>query len=123
MMVWLLLVPLAIALLAVAVVLYRRWQHVEAELERLSRELQTADGTTREWVKGQGDMILTVEVLNPIELARQNSRIGSQLASVAPRLVRRRVYERVADELAAELADRGVEADVKVQRLPERASR
>jgi hypothetical protein len=29
----------------------------------------------------------------------------------------------VADELAAELADRGVEADVKVQRLPERPSR
>lgn len=61
-------------------------------------------------------MLLTVEVLNPLELARAHSRIGSSLAGVAPGLVRKRVYQTVASELREELAERGVQASIEIHK-------
>lgn len=57
---------------------------------------------------------ITVEVGNPLELARARTRLGAQLGRVAPHIVTRRVHAIIARELDAELAGRGVDARVTV---------
>lgn len=104
------------ALLIVASLLLWRWQRVAAQLTSLSAQAGASDEQARKALAQAETMLLTVEVLNPLELAREHSRIGSSLAGVAPGLVRKRVYQQVARELGAELAERGVEANVEIRR-------
>lgn len=105
------------ALLVVASLLLWRWQRVAEQLQTLSAQTGASDERARAALVHDADaMVLSVEVLNPLELARANSRIGSSLAGVAPGLVRKRVYQQVARELGDELAERGVEANIEIHR-------
>jgi len=104
------------ALLVVASLLLWRWQRVAAQLQSLSAQAGASDEQARKALAQAECMLLTIEILNPLELARAHSRIGSSLAGVAPGLVRKRVYQQVASELGEELAERGVEANVEIRR-------
>lgn len=93
-----------------------RWRQVAEELQTLSAQVGASNPQEREALVQAQTMLLTVEVLNPLELARAHSRIGSSLAGVAPGLVRRRVYQTVASELRDELAERGVQANIEIHK-------
>lgn len=107
------------ALVLVGAALCWRWQRLAAQLRSLSAQTGASDEQARAALAQTPVTLLTIEVLNPLELAREHSRIGASLAGVAPGLVRKRVYQTVARELREELADRGVEANIEIQQ-PER---
>jgi hypothetical protein len=56
--------------------------------------------------------IISVEVLNPIELAATRGRVIGIAGSLAPGITRRIVHEQIVKTLRAELADKQVVAEV-----------
>lgn len=61
--------------------------------------------------------VISIEILNPIELAALESQFAGPVSTVAPNLIRRIVYQKTAEILRAELIEKGVQADVKVHGL------
>lgn len=59
--------------------------------------------------------MIVIEIKNPAEVARRESRLARAFGSFMPRLVERRVDEEVASLLREALAERGVEAEVEVR--------
>jgi len=57
--------------------------------------------------------LISVEILNPVELASKESRFAAPLGAVAPSVIRRLVYERTASILQDELLKYGVQAEVR----------
>jgi hypothetical protein len=57
---------------------------------------------------------LTVEILNPLELARAQHKLAGVAGAVAPSAVRALVYEQAAKITRTQLAERGVAADVQI---------
>jgi hypothetical protein len=62
--------------------------------------------------KGSAPLI-SIEILNPAELASKESRFAAPLGAVAPSVIRRLVYERTASILQDELLKYGVQAEVR----------
>ncbi|HLY33171.1 MAG TPA: hypothetical protein VKQ07_01435 [Jatrophihabitantaceae bacterium] len=60
---------------------------------------------------------VSIEILNPIELAATRGRVLGLAGSFAPGFTRRIVYDQTAKTLRQELAVRGVVADVHVHEL------
>jgi hypothetical protein len=58
--------------------------------------------------------LLTVEILNPLELAAAHNRLAGIASGVAPAAVRAIVYEQAAKITKEQLAKQQVEADVRV---------
>ena len=58
--------------------------------------------------------MLTVEILNPLELATLYNRLAGVAGAVAPNAVRAVVYEQAAKITRDQLAKQSVEADVQV---------
>ena len=57
---------------------------------------------------------ITIEILNPSELARHENKFAPVASAVAPNLLNQIVYAKAAGILREQLAGHGVEADVKV---------
>lgn len=106
-----------IALGALGYLLRRRLRPVDlpglddaaaAALDRAPRPTSIPAGTRR---------LITIEILNPIELAGTRGRIAGIAGSMAPRLTRRIVYEQTYKQLKEQLADQQVVADVRLHTL------
>ena len=61
--------------------------------------------------------LITIEVLNPIELVSTRGRVAGLAGSLVPGLARRVVYDQVLKTLRRELADKQVVADVQLHHL------
>ena len=59
--------------------------------------------------------VLTIEILNPLELASSQNWVAGIASSLAPALVTKIVYERAAKMMKEELGKFGVEAVVQIQ--------
>ncbi|TJY61925.1 hypothetical protein E4T66_06675 [Sinimarinibacterium sp. CAU 1509] len=57
--------------------------------------------------------LISIEILNPVELASKESRFAAPLGAVAPSVIRRLVYERTVLILQDELVKYGVQAEVR----------
>lgn len=99
---------IAAAVAACCVVLLRRVRSLEASLVGL--EIPDIAPLP---VQEQRAFI-TVEVLNPIELASTQSRAAALLGSVRPQLVTKIVYDQVAKRMLEGLEEEGVVAEVQV---------
>ncbi|MCE5289868.1 MAG: hypothetical protein LLG14_11575 [Nocardiaceae bacterium] len=62
---------------------------------------------------GRGRFI-TIEILNPNELAASENQMATVAGAVAPNLLSQIVYAKAAGILREQLAGHGVEADVKI---------
>lgn len=60
--------------------------------------------------------VLTIEILNPMELAAEKSWIAGTISSISPGFIRRKVYEQTRGILEEKLIEFGVQADVQVVR-------
>jgi hypothetical protein len=67
-------------------------------------------------LKNNGTLI-SIEILNPVELASQESPLAGPLGQVAPGLIRRLVYQRAAEMLRQQLGEHGVQAEVRIHGL------
>ena len=68
-------------------------------------------------VTNRSRRLITIEVLNPIELVSTRGRMAGLASSLAPGIARRMVYDRVLKTLRRELADKQVIADVRLHEL------
>ena len=112
-------VLLALNALLLAALLGLQWRQrrslgaMDAQLTQLapqSVEPAEAPGGRRE--------LLTIEILNPVELAASQHWAAGTLGSMAPALLRKLVYERAVGVAERMLVEHGAEAVVRVQRVP-----
>ncbi|HEY0975037.1 MAG TPA: hypothetical protein VGE57_11130 [Solimonas sp.] len=121
-MFWVLL-GLSLILIVVAALLWRRLRGLNTMIETLRQDQQQL---AQAWNALPPDArallpadkaLLSVEILNPQQLASQESRFADALGSVTPGLLRRIVYQRTAEILRGELAAKGVQAEVRLHGL------
>ena len=115
MAVWIvvLLVTNALTLLALAALwsLRRRDHSPTAEADEVFSAPRPAG------VTGRSRRLITIEVLNPIELVGTRGRVMGLAGSLAPGIARRLVYDQILKTLRRELADKHVVADVRMHQL------
>jgi hypothetical protein len=58
--------------------------------------------------------IITVEILNPLEVAAKRVKLTSVVGSVAPSVIAKVVYEQTARIMRNQLSMQGVEAEVRI---------
>ena len=58
--------------------------------------------------------LISVEILNPMELAVRDSRLARTFGSLTPELVRREAYREITRRLIVQLKEQGVVAEVKL---------
>ena len=76
------------------------------------------DGTPRPPVpKGSTRRLISIEILNPIELAGTRGRLVGLAGTLAPGLTRRIVYDQTLRILKQQLVDQQVLADVRLHTL------
>lgn len=56
--------------------------------------------------------VISIEILNPLELAASHSRFGGLAGGLAPRALRRIVYEQTVRDMRVQLVEEGVQAEV-----------
>jgi len=108
---------LAVLLLAVSAMmvilsryLYLQRQALQTAMEQINDLTGTGEADTSE-----PEMVLTVRVLNPIEVAKRESRSARIVADHMPVTVRKLVYRQVMKEVGMELAARGIDSDINVE--------
>ena len=58
----------------------------------------------------------TLEILNPLEVAAQYSKLGKVFAGLTPQIVRYEVYRQAHGIIGEQLAERGIKAEVRLHR-------
>lgn len=100
--------------------LLRRQQQVLAVLKQQAAELEAhlhLDTLQLAQVYERGKRRhLTIEVLNPLEVAAAESSVVRAVGGLTPSLITKLVYDRVKAEVERGLAERQVEARVEVRR-------
>lgn len=112
MAVWLVVLVLTNSLTLAALVVMRRRDKVLAEdVDEVFSAPRPSGVTTR------SRRLITIEVLNPIELVGTRGRMAGLVGSLAPGIARRAVYDQVLKTLRRELANKQVVADVRLHEL------
>ncbi|TXI82945.1 MAG: hypothetical protein E6Q40_11765 [Cupriavidus sp.] len=104
---------LSSGLLAWVLKLRARLAVLEAQTQDLSTRLGSAPA-----VKGDSSgkpMLLTIEILNPVELARKESWFAGAFGALTPALLRRIVYAKTLVIMQEQLLQFDVKADVQLQ--------
>lgn len=60
------------------------------------------------------DRVLSIEILNPLEVAAKQSWVAGQFGALAPDLIRREVYRQARDILEEQLGEYGIEPRVRL---------
>lgn len=115
---WLWLFPVLGGLIVVGLCLYVLGLagRVDRELDDLLGELGADEAVPGPALSGTNDMCLVMHILNPIEVARSNSRLGGVAGSVSPGLISRKIYGQMSDQLQDQLAEHGIAAQITVKR-------
>ena len=98
------------------VLLRKRARELEARVEDLRAELSTiSDAPPAQPVPSIGARrLITIEILNPIELASQKARAAGLVGSWRPDMITKIVYDAAAKQIASEMVSQGVVAEVQV---------
>lgn len=83
-------------------------------LDELAKDYDRAGSEVGAFMSDIAGSRVVIEVLEPMSLARSESRFAGPVSGVAPNLILQRVYATVASEVRTELKDRGVKARVRV---------
>lgn len=117
------LLVLALMLIVALVFLWRRQSRLQALLDTLlqdQRQLTVACNALPPDARAllpENKALLSIEILNPLQLAVQESRYAEALSAVSPGLLRRIVHQRTAEILRDELVKYGVQAEVRLHGL------
>ncbi|WP_162628806.1 hypothetical protein [Marinobacter bohaiensis] len=103
-----------LALTVVAALLFFRLRQ-QARLLEDARERIAALGQPLDESLEEPYLVLTVRVLDPLGVARRESRSARIMADHMPNMISRRVYQEVMREVGAELTSRGIEAEMNVE--------
>lgn len=92
------------------------WQVFQQRM--LIDQLMTANDLDSDDITGPGhdpELVITLRVIDPIALAKRESRSARVLASRLPVMVRKMVYQEVIKELKAELTQRDIDAEMQIE--------
>ena len=87
------------------------WQVLE-QRKVIARMMENDDIADSEQ---EPELVITLRVLDPIALARRESRSARVLADKLPVMVRKMVYQEVMKELEEELTEREIEVDMQIE--------
>ncbi|WP_298447143.1 hypothetical protein [uncultured Marinobacter sp.] len=82
-------------------------------LARLIAETSGSNASAN--LEEEPDLILTLKVLNPIAVAKRESRSARVLADKLPVMVRKMVYQGVMKELEQEMMEREIEVELNIE--------
>lgn len=102
----------SLGLLAWVMKLRARLALLEVQSNALASRLGAAPAAVRD-TAGK-PMLLTIEILNPVELARKESWFAGAFGSLTPTLLRRIVYARTLTIMQDQLLQFDVKADVQL---------
>ena len=110
---------LVVTNLITAAVLVRLWRRQRPDVPEPAAELAelTANLARQPTATTGTRRIISVEILNPIELAATRGRVVGIAGSFAPGITRRVVYEQAVKTLRRQLIDQHVVADVRLHAL------
>ena len=91
------------------------WQVMEQHKIIARMMAQTMEEDEISALSREPDLLLTLKVLNPIEVAKRESRSARVIADKLPVMVRKMVYQGIMKELEEELAERGIEAEIHLE--------
>lgn len=102
---------LVLSLLLVLFSAFLCWQVLE-QRKMIARMMENDDipGSEQE-----PELVLTLRVLDPIALAKRESRSARVLADKLPVMVRKMVYQEVMKELESELAEREIDVEMHIE--------
>jgi hypothetical protein len=109
----------SLALLATLILLWRNLRlmrlldQLETQLEQLPAPPRPATLPASE---NRRTRLITIEILNPMELAARESRFAQLFGGLTPALVRQQVIQQAAARIRAQLEAEGVEADLRIVR-------
>ena len=87
------------------------WQVLE-QRKVIARMMENDDIADSEQ---EPELVITLRVLDPIALAKRESRSARVLADKLPVMVRKMVYQEVLKELENEMAEREIEVDMQLE--------
>ncbi|MES0872420.1 hypothetical protein [Sinimarinibacterium thermocellulolyticum] len=118
-----LLVAVLVALIASLLLLLRHMREQRRLLATLTRDqaaLENAWNTLpaeAATLMNRRGMLISIEILNPMELASRESALAGPLGRIAPGLIQRLVYQRASEMLRKQLGEHGVQAKVRIHGL------
>ncbi|PPI83277.1 hypothetical protein KEHDKFFH_15005 [Marinobacter maroccanus] len=87
------------------------WQVLE-QRKVIARMMENDDIADSEQ---EPELVITLRVLNPIALAKRESRSARVLADKLPVMVRKMVYQEVMKELEEELTEREIDVEMQIE--------
>lgn len=100
-------------LLSLTIVLFWQLQLQKSALAEAMKTLGAIDGAVD--ALPEPDMVLTVKVLDPITVAKRESRSARVLADHLPVMVRKMVYQQVMTEMGEQLSSRGIDVEMNIE--------
>jgi len=91
------------------------WQVIEQRKTITRLMTQTMDNDQQFHLEREPDLILTLKVLNPIAVAKRESRSARVLADKFPVMIRKMVYQGVMKELEEEMVERGIDVEMHIE--------
>ncbi|MGH3481759.1 MAG: hypothetical protein ACRDPQ_00850 [Nocardioidaceae bacterium] len=114
------LLVVGLALIGFAVVellrLRRTARRLEVEVRQAAERAAALPPDLVDALGVGGRRVITIELLNPFELAGRSSWFARPLSTVTPDLLRHVVYQRAVTMLRERSSEYGVEADVRLHR-------
>jgi hypothetical protein len=97
--------------IGLAIYAFRQKRQLDTAFERLS----ALTGNDESAWDREPEMVLTLRVIDPIGVAKRESKSARVVADHLPVTVRKRVYEQVMREMGEELLARGIETEMNVE--------
>jgi len=102
---------LVLSILLVLFSVFVCWQVLE-QRKVIARMMENDDIADSEQ---EPELVITLRVLDPIALAKRESRSARVLADKLPVMVRKMVYQEVMKELEAEMTEREIDVDMQIE--------
>ncbi|MEX2475610.1 hypothetical protein [Marinobacter sp.] len=102
---------LIVSLLLVLFSTFLAWQLLEQR--KVIAQMMESDDITEP--DRDPELVLTLKVVDPIALAKRESRSARVLADHLPVMVRKMVYQEVMKELELELAERDIDVQIHIE--------
>lgn len=91
------------------------WQVIEQRKLITRMMAQTKENDLPSHLEKEPDLVLTLKVLNPIAVAKRESRSARVLADKLPVMIRKMVYQGVMKELEEEMVERGIDVEMNIE--------
>lgn len=94
--------------------LQRRLHAVETRAASLANEIDAAPFDLSRTLGDGRRRLITIEILNPLEVAANESKMARRIGPIAPNLIRGEVTRQAVRELETQLEAQGIDAEVRV---------